>query len=93
MHLTVGAGVIGWAAWYWALARGGITRVSVLQFFQPVIALVFAGAILSERLTLPLLLAASTILVGVGIARSGRDSTAPARPAEPPASAQAEAAP
>jgi drug/metabolite transporter (DMT)-like permease len=90
LHLTVGAGVIGFVAWFWALARGDIARVSVLQFFQPVVALIFAGVILSERLTLPLLLAAATILAGVAIARSGRDSVTPAQRLVSSVSAQAE---
>lgn len=69
LHLAVGAGVVGWASWYWALARGGIARVSVLQFFQPVVSLVFATLLLGEALSAAILLAASAILVGIAIAR------------------------
>lgn len=35
VHLTLGAGVIAFAAWFYGLARGGLARVSVLQFGQP----------------------------------------------------------
>jgi drug/metabolite transporter (DMT)-like permease len=77
LHLTVGAGIIGWTCWYWALARGGIARVSVLQFFRPVLALMMAGAISSERATPPLLAAAATIPLDVAIARRSGELAAP----------------
>ena len=78
VHLAAGAGVIGFAAWFWALARGGIARVAVLQFFQPVISLAFAALLLSERLTPALALSAAAILFGVLIARSSEGRARPA---------------
>ena len=92
LHLTAGANIIGWAAWFWAMARGGIARVSVLQFLQPAISIGLAGAILSEQLTAPLLLAGATILAGVAIARSSRGGTARVRPADTEAPIPAPAA-
>jgi drug/metabolite transporter (DMT)-like permease len=69
IHLTLGAGFLAWVAWFWALSRGGIARVAVLQFCQPLLSLVFAGVLLSEPLTAPLLVSAAAILTGVVVAR------------------------
>jgi drug/metabolite transporter (DMT)-like permease len=69
LHLTYGVTILALFAWFWALARGGIARVAALQFAQPVIALGLAAALLGERLTLPLALAAAAILAGIAIAR------------------------
>ena len=69
LHLTYGTTVIAFLPWLWALARGGIARVAVLQFAQPVIGLGLAALLLGERITLPLLAAAAGILAGIAIAR------------------------
>jgi drug/metabolite transporter (DMT)-like permease len=69
LHLAFGAGVVGFVSWFWALARGGIAQVSVLQFFQPLVSLAFATFLLAESLTAPMLLAASAIFAGVALAR------------------------
>jgi drug/metabolite transporter (DMT)-like permease len=68
-HLTYGVTVIALMVWLWALARGGIARVAVLQFIQPVLGVAFAALLLHEPLTLPLLVAGAAILAGVVIAR------------------------
>ncbi len=68
-QLTYGVTVIALLIWSWALARGGIARVAVLQFAQPIIGLGFAALLLHERITPALLVAALLILVGVIIAR------------------------
>jgi drug/metabolite transporter (DMT)-like permease len=69
VHLTYGATVIAILAWTWALARGGVARVAVLQFAQPIIGVALAALLLGERITAPLLVAAAFILAGVVIAR------------------------
>jgi len=69
LHLTYGATVIALLAWLWALARGGIARMAVLQFIQPVASLGLAALLLHERPSPPLLVAAGFILTGVIIAR------------------------
>ncbi|MBM3678480.1 MAG: DMT family transporter [Actinobacteria bacterium] len=61
--------IVGYVGWYWALARGGVARISTLQFLMPVSGVVLAALILDERLTLPLAVAAVTILAGVAIAQ------------------------
>lgn len=69
LHLTFGVTVIALVSWLWALERGGIARVAVLQFAQPVIAVSLAVVLLHEPITPSLLLAATPIVAGVVIAR------------------------
>jgi drug/metabolite transporter (DMT)-like permease len=54
--------------WYWALGTGGIARVGLFQFLQPMSGVLLAWWILSENLTLIFLLASSIIMVGVILA-------------------------
>ena len=75
-QLVVGSGFVAWVAWFWALARGGIGRVAVLQFFQPIISVAFAAWLLSERLTVALLALAAIIVLGVVVARASEPGRA-----------------
>ncbi len=68
IYLALGVSMLGYVIWYWALARGGIARIGVLQFLQPVSGLVLAALLLGEPLSPTVLLAAAVILVGVFIA-------------------------
>ena len=70
LYLAAGSSILAYAAWYWALGRGGIARMGLMQFAQPVIGLALAAAVLAEPLTWPLVLAAGTIVGGLAIARS-----------------------
>ena len=63
--------VAAYGAWYWALARGGVRRVSLVQFAQPLVSLALAVALFSEVLTPVLLTAAAMILTGIAVARRG----------------------
>lgn len=74
LHLALGSGLLAWIAWFWALARGGVTRVAVLQLAQPVASLILTVLLLSERLTAPLIVAAIAILAGVAFARRGESN-------------------
>jgi drug/metabolite transporter (DMT)-like permease len=71
-HLALGATIVGYMAWFYALARGGLARVSVLQFLQPIFTAAFAGVLLGERLTMVELAMGATILTGVIVARQSR---------------------
>lgn len=83
VQITLGAAVLANIAFVWALSKGGLVRVAPLQFAQPVCALFFASALLNERLTLPLLLVAATIVFGIVTAsrgaRANSTTTEPAR--------------
>jgi drug/metabolite transporter (DMT)-like permease len=82
LHVTVGASILAYVAWFWALARGGVTRIAPLMFIQPVIAVLFAALFVSERLSLQLLAAASAIVAGVVIACRGASAPEPQDKAE-----------
>ena len=65
--LAGGSTLLAFAAWYWALARGGVTRMGAVQFLQPVVTLALAAVLLDEPLTWRLVLAAAVILAGVAL--------------------------
>ena len=68
-YLGLVTSIIGYAAWYWALDRGGIGRTGLAQFLMPPIGLVLAVAVLGETLTWPMVVAAAAILGGVALAQ------------------------
>ncbi len=68
-YLAFVVAIIGYAAWYWALDKGGVERVAPAQFFQPVVGVGLAVAFLGESLSWTGLAAALVILAGVWIAR------------------------
>lgn len=67
-YLALGVTVAGYVLWYWALGRGGIARVGLIQFFQPVSGLIISHLVLSEPLSFELLLTATLIIGGVAAA-------------------------
>jgi len=69
IYLSVLSSIVGYAAWYWALAQGNIGQIGLIQFTQPLISLLLAVLILGESLTWPLLLAAGVIVAGVALAQ------------------------
>ena len=69
LYLAIITSIVGYAAWYWALGRGGIGRTGLTQFLQPLVGLVLAMVILGETLTWPMIVAAMAILGGVAWAR------------------------
>lgn len=69
--LVLCSSLLGYVAWYWALAAGGVSRIAPVQFVQPVISLILAVLLFGESMTGPLILSAVAILVGVAIARRG----------------------
>ncbi len=73
-YLAIGVTIIGYILWYWALGIGGIQRVGLLQFLQPVSGVVLAGWLLSEKASLMFLFASGLILSGVWIAIRKKNS-------------------
>ncbi|MEZ5924340.1 MAG: DMT family transporter [Hyphomicrobiaceae bacterium] len=72
LYLAFAVTIIGYILWYWALGKGGIARVGLMQFLQPISGLLLAAVLLGEGMTMPLAAAALTVLAGVFIAaRSG----------------------
>ncbi len=68
LYQAIGVTIIAYILWYWALGTGGIARVGLLQFLQPVSGILLAWWILTENLSLAFLLASSIIMVGVILA-------------------------
>ena len=67
--MALASSILAYAAWYWALGQGGIGRIGLAQFAQPLVGVILAVALLGEALTWPMVLAAATILAGVALAR------------------------
>ncbi|MEM7293153.1 MAG: DMT family transporter [Pseudomonadota bacterium] len=68
MYLAVGVTIVGYVCWYWALGQGGIERVGLLQFLQPVSGVILAGILLGETVGLSFVTASCAILFGVWVA-------------------------
>lgn len=65
VYLALGVSMLGYVIWYWALGQGGIARIGVLQFLQPVSGLVLAWLLLGEPITGTVLAASLIVLAGV----------------------------
>jgi drug/metabolite transporter (DMT)-like permease len=70
-HFTIGAGIFAFVAWFWSLAKGGIDRIAVLQFMQPVLGVIFAWGFLGEHPTPMVLITGALIVLGIVIAWRG----------------------
>lgn len=62
--LAILTSIVGYVAWYWALARGGISRVAGVQFTQPLFGLALAAVFLGERPASVTAVAGAGILAG-----------------------------
>lgn len=62
--LAVLTSILGYVAWYWALAHGGISRIAGIQFWQPIFGLALAAIVLGERPAPATAIAGIAILVG-----------------------------
>jgi drug/metabolite transporter (DMT)-like permease len=68
IYIAVGVTVVGYVLWYWALGHGGIARIGMFQFAQPIVSVVLAGLILSEPLGPTVAIAGALVIAGVWIA-------------------------
>ncbi len=71
LYLGLGSTVLAYILWYGALARGGITRIGLTQFLQPVAGLLLAVLLVGETIGAAVLLAGLVILLGTALARGG----------------------
>jgi len=62
--LAVLTSIVGYVAWYWALAAGGISRIAGIQFTQPLFGLALAAVVLGEQPGSVVLVAGAAILAG-----------------------------
>ena len=72
LYQAIGVTIIAYILWYWALGTGGIARVGLFQFLQPVSGVIFAWLILAESLSLIFILSSSIIMLGVVLAFRAR---------------------
>jgi drug/metabolite transporter (DMT)-like permease len=61
--------VVGYIGWYWALDRGGIARISTVQFLQPLSGFALAVVVLGDHVTPAIAVGAAAIVCGVVIAQ------------------------
>lgn len=67
-YLAVGVTIVGYVMWYWALGQGGIARIGLIQFLQPVSGVILALILLGETFSLVFVAASALILFGVWVA-------------------------
>lgn len=72
VYLAIGVTIVGYVLWYGALGRGGIARMGLFQFFQPISGVILAAVLLGEGLTTSFLAASAIVLVGVWLALRSR---------------------
>ncbi|HBP84918.1 MAG TPA: hypothetical protein DD661_07780, partial [Gammaproteobacteria bacterium] len=65
VYLAVGVTIVGYVLWYWALGQGGIARIALLQFLQPVSGVILAAILLGEEFGAIFITASGVILFGV----------------------------
>lgn len=64
-YLAIGVTIVGYVLWYWALGRGGIARIALLQFLQPISGVILAAILLGEDFGAIFIAASGVILFGV----------------------------
>lgn len=67
LYLSLGASILAYITWIYALTRGGIGRMVAWQYASPVVGIAAAAIFLAEPLTPMLIIATVVILLGVGI--------------------------
>jgi drug/metabolite transporter (DMT)-like permease len=97
-HITAGAAaglayvgvismVVGFFAWYHAMALGGVARIGRLQIAQPALTLGWSALLLGEHVSLLSAAAAAAVIAATAVGRNarvdnaGRDRLTPAEPA------------
>jgi len=68
IYQAIGVTIVAYILWYWALGTGGIARVGLFQFLQPVSGVILAWLVLSEQLSFIFLVASTVIMLGVILA-------------------------
>jgi drug/metabolite transporter (DMT)-like permease len=92
-HVTAGAAfglayvgvismVVGFFAWYHAMALGGVARVGRLQIAQPALTLGWSALLLGEHVSLLTGAAAAAVIAAAGVGRNARVGTAGRDPAD-----------
>ncbi len=88
-HVTAGAAaglayvgvismVVGFFAWYHAMATGGVARIGRLQIAQPALTLGWSALLLGEHVSLLSAAAAAAVIAATAVGRNARVDTAAA---------------
>ena len=72
LYQAIGVTIVAYILWYWALGTGGIARVGLFQFLQPVSGVILAFLLLAETLSLVFVAASLIIMFGVVMAFRAR---------------------
>jgi drug/metabolite transporter (DMT)-like permease len=72
LYLAAVSTILGYVLWYWALGKGGIARVGLMQFLQPVSGVILAAILLGEGVGASFLAASALVLFGVWLAIRGK---------------------
>ena len=72
VYLAIGVTIVGYIFWYWALGSGGIARVGLIQFLQPVSGILLAWILLNEVFSAHFFIASAIVLCGVWLALKGK---------------------
>jgi len=67
VHMSLGASVVGYIIWFWALRHLAASRLGVITYVQPVFGTFIAVYALHETFTGSLALAAALVLGGVAL--------------------------
>ena len=67
LYQALAVTIVGYVLWYWALGRGGIAKLGLMQFLQPVSGVVLAAILLGEQMGSGFFLALLLVLSGVWI--------------------------
>lgn len=68
VYLAIAVTIVGYICWYWALGKGGIAKMGLTQFLQPVSGVVLAAILLSEGINTIFMLASLLVFAGIWIA-------------------------
>ena len=72
LYQAVGVTIVAYILWYFALGSGGIARVGLFQFLQPLSGVLLAFIVLAETLSAVFVLASLLIMLGVVLAFRAR---------------------
>jgi drug/metabolite transporter (DMT)-like permease len=83
VYLAVVGSAVTFTVYYWLLARMPATRLALMTYLIPIVAVAVGAVLFDEPLRARLLTGAAVVLAGVGIVTRYRHGGGSARPARP----------
>jgi len=81
IYLVVFGSIVGYSAYVYALKHLPISTVSLYAYVNPIIAVLLGALILSEPLSLRVIIAASLVLAGIAVVRTAQRPASPGKAA------------